>query len=342
MTAALRQIAPHGRDIYPLAVLVLAVIGLLILAPLAGSTVGLANAYNILQIVADYGLVVLALGLTMILREYDISTAATFTVGGVVAVTLGQSSPLLGVAAAVLVGLTVGAIQGGAIARFQMSSVPVTLGGYLTLVGLAHVVANDRTVPYENFEVGLALDSPIAGVFSLRSLIVLAAFVLAGLVMRFTALGPELRAVGGDRRGARIAGVPVNRMLLGTMIVSGALSSLGGSLSAYSLSSANPSIGIVPLLFATIAVLLGGVALSGGRGSAWGMLAGLIAYATLSETLAILGAADWLANLVTGGLLTLVTIATAPDLARFLNTTRSQWRSARSNPKLTTAPLETT
>jgi ribose transport system permease protein len=334
MNAGLRRWAPRGRDLYPVAVLVLAVVGLLVIAPLAGSTVGVANVYNILQIVADYGLVALALGLTMLLGEYDISTAGVYAVGGVVAVTLGQSSPVLGIAAAVVVGLLSGAVQGGAIAGFRMSSVPVTLGGYLALVGLAHVVAHDKTVPYANYRVGLALDSPLLGIFSLRSIVVLVAFVVTAVVLRHTTLGPGMRAVGGDRRGARTAGVPVRRTLLATMVVSGALAALGGGMSAYSLASANPEIGIAPLLFATIAVLLGGVALSGGRGSAWGILAGVATYATLHEMLAILGTPDWLGDLVTGGLLTVVTVCTAPDLVRILVTARSRWRSTRALPTI--------
>ncbi|MXP21782.1 hypothetical protein GIY30_10520 [Gordonia sp. HNM0687] len=329
MKATARQWAPRGRDAYPFALLIVAALALFIIAPLNGAVVGTFNVYNILQVVADYGLVVLALGLTMIVKEYDISTAGIYAVGGVVAVTVGQDSPLLGLAAAIGVGLIAGLVQGGAVAGFAMSSVPVTLGGYITLIGLARVVSNDKVVPYENFDVGARLNAPILEVFSLRSLIVLAAFVIVALLMRQTTLGMELRAVGGDRRGARIAGVRVNMVLLGTLVASGVLSSLGGGLAAYGLSTANPNLGLTPLIFATIAVLLGGVSLSGGRGSAWGMLAGLAAYATVRETLAILGTADWMTNVVTGILLLAVTIATAPDLIRMLVTARSRRRSAR-------------
>ncbi|MEV8135292.1 ABC transporter permease [Microbacterium aurantiacum] len=307
---------------------------LLVLPPLNGATVGTYNLYNILQLVADYGLVALALGITMIAREYDISTAGMYAVGGVVAVTAGIESPVLGLLTAVGIGIISGAVQGAAVAGLRMSSVPVALGGYLTLSGLARVLAGDRVVPYANFDVGAFFDASILGVFSIRSLIVLGTFAIAAIFLSFTTFGIELRAVGGDRRGARTAGVPVNRVLLICLIVSGALSALNGGLAAYSLSSANPNLGLAPLIFGTIAVLLGGVALSGGRGSVLGILAGVAAYATLRETLAILGTPDWLGNLVTGGLLLAVTIATAPDIARSLTISRSRWQAARERQRV--------
>ncbi len=331
MTARRPQMswAPRGRDVYPFALLVVSLLGLFVLAPLSGATVGSFNVFNIMQLVADYGLVALALGLTMIAREYDLSVAGIYAVGGVVAVSVGQGSPVLGLAAAVGVGLVSGLVQGAAVTGLTMSSVPVTLGGYLILAGLARVIADDKVLTYDDYDVGIRLDQPILSVLSLRSLIVLGLFVAVGLLMRATTFGMELRALGGDRRGARTAGVKVAWVLMGIMIASGALSALGGGMAAYSLSSANPNLGLTPLIFATIAVLLGGVALSGGRGSAWGILAGVAAYGGLQETLAILGTADWLAKLVTGGLLLAVTVATAPDLKRGAVAARSRWRSAR-------------
>jgi ribose/xylose/arabinose/galactoside ABC-type transport system permease subunit len=330
VTAGWRRRAPAGRDVYPFALLAAALLALFVFAPMTGAKVGSFNIYNIFQLVADYGLVALALGLTMIAGEYDISVAGIYAVGGVVAVCVGQNSPVLGLLAATGVGVISGAVQGGVVTRLQMSSVPVTLGGYLTLAGLAVVISNDTVLNYKNFNVGLRLDEPVLSVFSIRSLIVLAAFVIVGLLMRLTTFGMELRAIGGDRRGARTSGVKVKRVLFGILVASGALSALGGGMAAYSLSSANPNIGLTPLIFATIAVLLGGVALSGGRGSAWGILAGVAAYGALQETLAILGTADWLADLVTGALLLAVTIATAPDLGRVLVAARSRSRSSRT------------
>jgi ribose/xylose/arabinose/galactoside ABC-type transport system permease subunit len=302
--------------VYPFAVLGVAALGMVVLPQLTSGTVTVVNVYDVGQIFADYGLISLAIGLAMIAGEYDLSTAGAYALGAVIAVKLGGGSPLLGLAAALGVGLVAGLVQGTVVARLNMSAVPVTLGGYLILFGLNHELSGSKTVNFENYTIGLRLDDPILKIFSLRSLITLSVFAVVFLALRFTRIGAELRAVGGDRRASRTAGVPVQRLLIGVLIVSGLCSTAAGGLKAFSLASANPDIGLTPLIFGTIAALLGGVSLTGGRGSVVGILAGVLSYATLQETLAIIGAEDWQSQLTTGGLLFVVAALTAPHLKR--------------------------
>jgi len=302
------------RDVYPYAILGLAALAMVVLPRLTSGTVTVINVYDVGQIFADYGLIALAIGLAMMAGEYDLSTAGAYAVGAVVAVKLGGTSPLLGLAAALGIGLLAGLVQGGIVSRLNMSAVPVTLGGYLFLFGLNHELAGSKTVNFDNYTIGLTLDDPILEIFSLRSLICLSIFAVVFLALRFTRLGAEIRAVGGDRRASRTAGVPVQRVLIGVLIVSGLCSTAAGGLKAFSLASANPDIGLTPLIFGTIAALLGGVSLTGGRGSVVGIFAGVLSYATLQETLAIIGAEDWQSQLTTGGLLLVVAALTAPHL----------------------------
>jgi ribose transport system permease protein len=327
----LRSLRP--RDVYPFAILALAVLGMVVLPRLTSGTVSVVNVYDVGQIFADYGLIALALGLVMIAGEYDLSTAGAYAVGAVVAVKVGGSSPLLGLAAALAIGLGAGLVQGLIVSRLNMSAVPVTLGGYLVLLGLTHELSGSKTVNFDNYTIGLRLDEPIFDVFSLRSLICLGVYALVFAALRFTRLGRSLRAVGGDRRASRTAGVPVRRALVGVLVASGLCSTAAGGLKAFSLASANPDVGLTPLIFGTIAALLGGVSLSGGYGSVIGVLAGVLAYATLQETLAIIGAEDWQTLLTTGGLLVIVAVFTAPHLKRELAglKTRVQSRAASAS-----------
>jgi ribose transport system permease protein len=322
------------RDVYPFAILGLAALGMLLLPRLTSGSVTLINVYDVGQIFADYGLIALAIGLAMMAGEYDLSTAGAYALGAVVAVKLGGHSPLLGLAAALGVGFVAGFVQGGIVSRLNMSAVPVTLGGYLVLFGLNQELAHSKTVNFENYTIGTSLDEPILQIFSLRSLICLSFFAVVFLALRFTRLGAEVRAVGGDRRASRTAGVPVRRILIGVLIVSGLCSTAAGALKAFSLASANPDVGLTPLIFATIAALLGGVSLTGGRGSVPGILAGVLSYATLQETLAIIGAEDWQSQLTTGSLFLLVAALTAPHLKRELTALRTRLRG-----RLAAAPV---
>ena len=89
-----------------------------------------------------------------------------------------------------------GLAQGSVMAKTGISSVPLTLGGYLALLGVSYLLADGGTLSYENYSVGTSLDTQIATVFSPRSLIVLGVFMAVGLVFALTRIGPEGQSGG--------------------------------------------------------------------------------------------------------------------------------------------------
>lgn len=307
---------PRGRDSYPFVILVGAGLALMIVPIIAGRGLAIANLYDIGQTFADYGLLTLGLGLAMIAGEYDISTLGCYAAGGVIAAKLGGGGPLVGLGGALAVGLLAGLLQGTIVSRLEISAIPVTLGGYLVLFGVLQVVSGSTTVSFPNISFSNALNNPLLGIFSLRTLISFAVFASVWILMRFTRIGVEVRAVGGDRRASRTAGVPVARTLIGVFIAAGLLSAAAGALTDFSLGAADPSIGLTPLIYATIAVLLGGVSVYGGRGSAGGIAAGVLSYAALSEIVGIVGAPEYVSDLVIGVVLTIAGVVAAPGLGR--------------------------
>ena len=200
---------------------------------------------------------------------------------------------------------------------------PITLGGYLVVLGITYILGHNKSVLYENFTVGLRLDKPVLQIFSIRSLVALGIFVVAAIVLRYLRVGRDLRAIGGDRRAARVAGVPVDRLLIGVFVVSALGAALPGALLSYSLATASPTnIGFDVLTFSATAALIGGVRLSGGKGGAVGIAAGVLSLSVLQEILAILRSPDYVSSLITGGLLVIVTIVWAPELSQWFRTTR--------------------
>ena len=300
----------------PAIILVVMAASFVILPQFLGGKVNTLSVYTILQTFADYGLVALAVGLGMILAEYDLSAAAVFGLGGLLAVKTGTGSPVVGILVASAAGLLIGAIQGGIMARWRMRSVEVTLGGLLMVSGLTVVIAKQKTVIYDRLDVSTNLNQRILEVFSLRSLIVLAVFIIAGLVIGFTRFGRDVRATGGDRRSARLTGVPVTRTVVGVFAIGSLVAAFGGAFYGLGVGSVAPDVGLAPLVFATIASILGGVTLSGGRGSPIGIAAGVVSFATLQQTLTTVNAPPYMNALITGGLLILVTLVTAPDIGR--------------------------
>jgi len=314
---------PRPGDLAPYAILALMILALALLPALTQYTVRTANVYDILQNFASYGLVALALGITIIAGEFDLSVSSMYLLGGMVAVLTGVGSPFLGILAALGTAVVVGLLQGGLIARFRLNSMPVTLGGYLVVLGITYILGHSKSVIYENFSVGLRLDKPVLQIFSIRSLVSLGIFVVAALVLRYLRVGRDIRAIGGDRRAARVAGVTVDRLLVGVFVVSALGAALPGALLSYSLATASPTnIGFDVLTFSATAALIGGVSLSGGKGGAVGIAAGVLSLSVLQEILSILRSPDYVSSLITGGLLVVVTIVWAPDLSRWFRTTR--------------------
>lgn len=265
--------------------------------------------YSVFQHFATVGLVALGLGLTMIMREFDLSVAGMVSLGGCVAVLCSTESVYLGVAAAMVVGVLGGVVQSWFINRLNLSSVAVSLGGLLTWMGLAYVLTGNQTIPFEHMDVAMAMNAPLWGVFSLRSLIVLACFIAAACWMAYTRAGRDLIAAGGNRKAAVVAGVNPAKLMTGVFAVSGMLAALSGALLSYGLSSATPSGGSADILVAAVvAAILGGVSLAGGVGRPLGIAAGVLILCVLRTGLTAMGAEPYVHDVVTGLVLLVVAI----------------------------------
>jgi ribose transport system permease protein len=314
---------PRAAAVAPFGVLALMILVLALLPAFSHYTVRTANVYDILQNFASYGLVALALGITIIAGEFDLSVSSMYLLGGMVAVLTGAGSPLLGILAALGAAVIVGAVQGGLIAGFRLNSMPVTLGGYLVVLGTTYILGHGKSVLYENYTVGLRLDRPIAQIFSIRSIVSLGIFVVTAIVLRYVRVGRDIRAIGGDRRAARVAGVRVDRLLVSVFVLSALGAALAGALLSYSLATASPTnIGFDVLTFSATAALIGGVSLSGGKGGAVGIAAGVLSLSVLQEILSIMRSPDYVSSLITGALLVVLTIVWAPELSQWFRTTR--------------------
>jgi L-arabinose transport system permease protein len=323
----IRRFGLRQERLVPAAALLLVVVAFAGTPLSTGHPMTTFDVYNAMQGFAQIGLLALAIGLTMMAGEFDLSVVGTYAVGGMIAVQAGQSSAVLGLLAAVAAGAAIGAVQGGLIAWLRIPSVPVTIAAYIALLGLASVISGGLSVTFTNRAATLWVDRTVAGVFSPRSLITLGAFVLAAVVLGFTRLGPELRAIGGDRRASRVAGVRVDRDLVLLFTTSGTLAALGGALLNFSFASANPDPGLRPLLIATVAALLGGVSLAGGRGTAVGLLAGALSVALLAQIVAVAYLPDYSTQLFYAALLAVIVAIDSPGLRRTLERARARTRT---------------
>jgi ribose transport system permease protein len=324
----IRQWVSRPERLVPAVSLPVVVVALAGTPFMSGESLTVFDIRNALQGFAQLGMLALGLGLTMIAREFDLSVVGTYALGGMLAVQTGRSSAILGVVVAVSAGAAIGVVQGGLIAWLRIPSLPVTLATYISLLGLTSAMSGGQSKTYTNGGATLWVDRTVIGIFSPRSLVTLAAFLIAAVVLGFTRLGRELRAIGGDRRAGRVAGVRVERTLIGLFTVSGALAALGGALLSYSYASANPDPGLQPLILSAVAVLLGGVSLAGGRGLPLGLLAGTLSVALIAQIVAITALPDYSTELLYAALLMVIVAIDAPGLRQTLDRLQARINSA--------------
>ncbi len=259
----------------------------------------------------------------MIAGEFDFGALGIFALCPMIAVKIGEYDTLLGFVVAIAIAAVFGFLQGVVVARLRLHSMAVTLGFYIAFLGATMTIGNSQSVSFSNLDLGSVLDDMKLSIFSWRSLIALTVFVLVFLVMRYTRLGRDIRAIGGDRRASRVVGVEVDRVLILVFITSAVCAALGGTLQAYSFATALSDPGQAPLKFAVTAAILGGVSLVGGTGGALGIAIGALTLSLLQELFSILAAPTWVSNLVTGALLVVATIVAAPALS-------ARWKSFRA------------
>ncbi|ROS72134.1 sugar ABC transporter permease [Cellulomonas sp. PhB143] len=134
----------------------------------------------------------------------------------------------------------------------------------------------------------------------------LALVVVADVLLRRTRWGRSMRAVGGSRRAALLAGVPVRRTLVSAFVACSALAAVGGVLAAGRLAAANQGTGGGDVFLTAIAAaVIGGTSLFGGRGSAWSAVLGVLVIQSIANGLTLLDLDSAARSIVTGVVLAL-------------------------------------
>ena len=308
----------------PYAILAVMIVTMALLPVVTEYTVRTANVYDVFQNFSSYGLVALALGLTIIAGEFDLSVSSMYLLGGMVAVLTGGGSPLVGILAALGTAVIVGCVQGGLIAYFRLNSMPVTLGGYLVVLGITYILGHSKSVMYEDYNVGLRLDeADPSGVLdsqpdltrdlraSSRSSCAISAW--AGTFARSAATGepPGLPACPSSASSSACSSCPRS---VRRWPARSSATAWRPRVRRTSDSTCSPSRPLRPCSAES--------ACPGGRGSPVGIAAGVLSLSMLQEILAIMRSPDYVSSLITGGLLVVVTILWAPDLSQWFRTTR--------------------
>ena len=304
------------RTVRPFILLALIAIMLGIIDGGRGRVLSASTVYDVLQQFATIGPVALGLGLSMMVREFDLSVGGVLSLAGCVAVMTGETNPALGLVVAIAVGGLAGLAQGAIMTWLNLSSIGVTLGGLLTFGGLSYFLTENNTIAFERLDVALAVNAPLLEIFSIRSLTAIFLFLVATVVVSWTRFGRDLLAIGSDRRAAIVVGLGVNSMLIAVFVISGAFTAIGGGLLSYGLAAASPVALADTLVPGAAAAILGGVSLSGGKGRPLGIAGGVLALSMLRSGLTAIGVPPFAHWIVTAGVLFAVGILDSDELSR--------------------------
>ena len=257
-----------------------------------------ASSFNIRNIFLDAAvLLVLAVGTTyvMIAGGFDLSIGSVLVFSGVVAaqvmLTMDPDSPLTilaGSAVALLCGAAWGLFNGFCITRLRVSALISTLGSMGAALGAAYLVTDGsdiRTVPTALIAFGHG------AILNIPWLVVVTAIVsiVGGIVLHMTRFGRHTFLVGSNAEAARRAGINVSGHLLKLYMLSGLLAGFAAMLSLGRFSTTTLEGHANDPLEAITAVVLGGTALTGGRGSIIGTVVGVFIPAVLANGFIIMG-----------------------------------------------------
>lgn len=226
---------------------------------------------NLVSVAKNVGVyAVMALGMTRLLigGGVDLSAGSNVAMCSVIAAVVFNStgSTLLAVAAAVVVGAFIGAINGFFVSYIGLLAFIVTLATQMTVRGLAYLVAGGAPV----FGVGDTMvwlgQGNVAGIPTIL-LVVLLATVVVAFVMSRTSHGRYLYAIGGNAEAAAASGINVKKQLFINFVTMGAICGLAGVLYAGRTNSGLPAGGVNFEFEAIIGCVLGGTSMAGGIGN---------------------------------------------------------------------------
>lgn len=263
------------------------------------------NLVNIGGAVALLAVVSCAETIVILSGGLDISVGSTVGLSSVCSAwaMTNVNNAAVGIVFAMLAGLAAGLINGLIITVGRVNPVIATLGTLSAFQGIAFLFAAGQSIPVLNpryIEIGLAR---IAGLPVALVIAIIVALIVA-VVLQITDFGRNIYALGGNPVAARFAGIPIKRYQIGIYAVAGLIAGIGGIILTARTQNGTPASGSAGLeLQAITAVVLGGAALTGGKGTVVGTIYGVLIIGVLQNGLNLLNVQTFYQQVATGLLL---------------------------------------
>ena len=265
------------------------------------------NLFTVLGNTTFQGMLSLGMVFLLAIREIDLSVGWMFNFSAVVAALLMVAglNPWLAMVAGVAFGALLGLVNGLLAISLRLPSIIVTLGTFSMFEGLALVSNNGRAInpPNPTSAYFTLISAKILGVVPVVAIVFVLLTVILHVVLHRTRFGYRVQAVGSNPDAALLAGIPNALVRLETLVLMGAIAGLSGSLYVGFRGAIDPQEGSDFVLTVIAAVIIGGTPLSGGYGTVFGAMVGMLIIQVIASGIIFFGIDATWSTFVTGAVI---------------------------------------
>lgn len=269
-----------------------------------------SNLINILRQMSMIAIISAGSFLVIVGGGVDISVGSTVGLSGMlfaICIVDFGISPIISIIIALLIGAIVGVLNGVLVAVIGIPSLIATFGLMSISEGLTYVLTDG--VPVAGLPDSITfLGTGYIWVVPWPVIIMVCVFILVHLLSQKTKVGKRLYAVGSNTKTAKLAGINVVLTSILSYIICGVLAALSGILLACRLESGQPSAGSGWAFEAIIAVVIGGVSLSGGKGKVIGVFLGALLIAVITNGMSFLNLSSYYQQMIKASILVITMV----------------------------------
>lgn len=267
-----------------------------------------SNLLSIVRTTTMTTLIAVAMTFTIAAGEFDLSVGATAAFGAIFAALAIQATgnTLVGILAGIAGGALVGAANGALVAGLGIPSFIVTVGMQMVVRGADMWLTNTKPIIIGDEAFNNIFGQAEVGPVPVLVIWTIAALVIGHIALKKTSYGREVLATGANRVAAEFSGVSTKKIKFMVMLVIGIVAAISGMLSAGLMQTARSTIGEGGIeLNAIAAAILGGAALSGGKGSIIGTVVASLLIGVINNGIVIMGLNIAQQYMVTGAIIIL-------------------------------------
>ena len=267
---------------------------------------------NLLNIVRQGSvMIIFSVGITFVLigGMMDLSVSGVACVTSMIAAIIMDrgGAPLLAGVAAIFAGVMFGAINGILVTKFKLNAFIVTLATQNVAAGSTLLLTNGSAI-YNLPRSFVQLGRGYVGTFPVQVIIMAVTVAISAVILGKTVYGRRVYAIGGNKNVAKLSGIPIDRYIISFFMIASVCASLGGLILTARTASAQPIPSSTMSMDVITSVVIGGTALSGGKGRITGSLFGALLLTIISNGLTINSVSSYWQSVISALILVLTII----------------------------------